>query len=107
LPGVAVEDYELQKNPFTVNEVSVVGDYDTQVLVNFTNTYSKQVSEANVYVLLYNADGQIIGGGNDWTKKPVPPSGSAEIEVWVNYPDSQGIDHIDVWVVPNIWTEFE
>jgi hypothetical protein len=107
LPGVAVEDYELQKNPFTVNEVSVVGDYDTQVLVNFTNAYSKQVSEANVYVLLYNADGQIIGGGNDWTKKPVPPSGSAEIEVWVNYPDSQGIDHVDVWVVPNIWTEFE
>ncbi len=107
LPGDVVEDYELTENPFTINEEDVVGDYNTEILVNFTNNYSKGVSEAEVYVLLYNASGQIIGGGSDWTKEPIPAGGSAEIQVWVDYASSQIIDKIRVWVSPNYWTEYE
>ncbi len=107
LPGHVLEDYELTENPFTVNEARVVGEYDTGVLVNFTNQYEKQVSEAQVYVLIYNADGLIIGGGSVWTEDPIPAGGSAEVEVWVDYASSQNIDTIRVWVAPNVWTEYE
>jgi hypothetical protein len=107
LPGDVLEGYELTENPFTVNEASVVGDYDTDVLVNFTNNYNKSLSEAEVYILLYNAEGLIIGGGSDWTDDPIPAGEKAEIEVWVDYANSQNIDKIRVWVSPNDWTEYK
>jgi len=107
LPGDVLESYELTENPFTVNEASVVGDYDTDVLVNFTNNYNKSLSEAEVYILLYNAEGLIIGGGSDWTDDPIPAGEKAEIEVWVDYANSQNIDKIRVWVSPNYWTEYK
>jgi hypothetical protein len=107
LPGDVFEGYELTENPFTVNEASVVGYYDTDVLVNFTNNYNKSLSEAEVYVLLYNAEGLIIGGGSDLTDDPIPAGETAEIEVWVDYANSQTIDKIRVWVSPNYWTEYK
>jgi len=107
LPGDPINNYELSQNPFVINSAIVTGDYDNYVTVNFTNTYSKQVSEVDIYVLLKNASGQIIGGGNDWTDAPTPAGGSTEIEVWVDYSDSETIDTIEVWVTPNYWTEFD
>lgn len=107
LPGEYESDYELTDNPFVVNSTTLTGDYDNYVAVNFTNTYGKQVSELNVYVLLYDADGNIIGGGNDWTTEPTPAGGTMEVEVWVDYSDSKTIASIQAWVVPNYWTEFE
>jgi len=77
------------------------------VLVNFTNTYNRQVSELDIYVLVYNDDGLIIGGGWDWTRDPIPAGESAEIEVWVNYADAETIADIEAWVVPTNWTSFE
>ncbi len=107
LPGEHKSDYELTENPFVVNSTTITGDYDDYVAVNFTNTYGKQVSELNVYVLLYDADGNIIGGGNDWTTEPTPAGGTMEFEVWVYYSDSKTIASIQAWVVPDYWTEFE
>jgi uncharacterized protein YcfL len=107
LPGDVLEDYELTENPFTVDEASVIGEFDTDVSVKITNNYGKGVSEVEVYVLVYNADDQIIGGGRDWTDDPIPAGGSAEIDVWVNYARNQTIDKIRVWVAPNSWTEYE
>jgi hypothetical protein len=107
LPGEVLDDYELDTNPFTVNSTTLTGDYDNYVLVNFTNTYSKQVSEVDVFVLVYNADGEIIGGGKDWTDEPTPAGGSDEVEVWVSYASSETVDSIEAWVVPSYWTEFE
>ncbi len=107
LPGEYESDYELTENPFVVNSTTLTGDYDNYVAVNFTNTYSKQVSELDVYVLLYDADGNIIGGGNDWTTEPIPAGGTMELEVWIDYSDSKTIASIQAWVVPNYWTEFE
>ena len=107
LPGDYETDYELTENPFVVNSTAITGDYDNYVAVNFTNTYNKQVSELDVYVLLYDADGNIIGGGNDWTTEPIPAGGTMEVEVWIDYSDSKTIASIQAWVVPNYWTEFE
>ncbi len=107
LPGDVVDDYELTENPFVVNSAELTGDYNDQVTVNFTNTYTKQVSEVDVYVLVYNAEGLIIGGGNDWTEEPVPAGGSAELEIWIDCDSTEMIDSITVWVAPNYWTEFE
>jgi hypothetical protein len=107
LPGDFDDDYELTENPFTVNDAQITGDYDENVTVSFTNNYSKSVSEVDVYVLLYDAEGKIIGGGDDWSEEPTPAGGTTEVEVWVDYSDDRAVDDIKVWVVPNYWTEFE
>lgn len=107
LPGETVDDFELDSNPFRVNRATVTGDFDDYVLVNFTNTYTKQVSDLDVYVMVYNADGQIIGGGTNWTRDSIPAGGTAEIEVWVTYSDAETIATIDAWVIPNLWTTFD
>jgi hypothetical protein len=107
LPGDYEDGYELMENPFVVDDAVLTGDYNDEVLVTFTNNYSKSVSEVDVYVLLYDAEGKIIGGGSDWTEEPVAAGASAEINVWVDYSDDRTVDSIKVWVAPNYWTEFE
>ncbi len=107
LPGESEPDYELAANPFTVNSAALTEGDNHTVRVNFTNTLSKQVSEVDVFVLVYNADGQIIGGGKDWTSESIPPGGASEIEVWVTYAWSETIDAVKAWIAPNTWTEFE
>jgi hypothetical protein len=107
LPGDLNENYELDSNPFRVNSTSVTGDFDNYVLVNFTNTYSKQVSEVDVYVLVFDEQGDIIGGGNTWTMEPTSAGGTGEIEVWVSYGSNSTIADIQAWVVPSYFTRFE
>ena len=107
LPGVEDDNYELITNPFTVNSTSVISEDDSVVLVNFSNNYSKSVSEVDVFVLVYNVDGQIIGGGKDWTKEYTPAGGTSELEVWVTYAEAETIDSIQAWVAPSFWTKFE
>jgi len=107
LPGEVEDGYELTENPFIVNSATLTGDYNNYVMVNFTNSYTKQVSDVDVYVQLYNPEGLIIGGGSDWTTDPVPASGSMDIEVFVDYADSQTVDRIEAWVVPSSFTDFE
>jgi len=107
LPGEYKNDYELMENPFTVNSSSIVGEYEDNVAVSFTNNYSKQVSEVDVSVLLYDAEGNIIGGGSDWTTEPTPAGGTTEIEVWVYYDDAKTVATIGVWITPNYWTVYE
>jgi len=107
LPGEVIDDYELSDNPFVVDSTELTGDYNDQVTVNFTNTYSKQVSEVEVYVLVYDADGKIIGGGSDWIDEPLPAGESTEVEVWIDCDSEETIASIEAWVLPNYWTEFE
>lgn len=107
LPGEQIDDYELDFNPFRVNSTSVAGNFDEYVMVSFTNTYNKQVSELDIYVLVYNDDGLIIGGGWDWTRDPISAGETAEIEVWVTYADAETIATIEAWVVPSFWTDFD
>lgn len=107
LPGESDPDYELDTSPFRINSTAVTGDFDNYVLVNFTNTYSKQASEVDVFVLLYNQAGNIIGGGNTWTSEPTPAGGTAEIEVWVSYSTTETIYSVQAWAVPSYWTVFE
>jgi hypothetical protein len=107
LPGEVDDAYELDTNPFVINSITLIGDNGDTVLVNFTNQYSKTVSEVDVYVLVYNAAGEIIGGGKDWTKSPTPPGGTSELEVWVTYDSAERITVAQAWVVPSFFTSFE
>ena len=106
LPGERLTDYELTENPFTVTSANVTGDYDNYVTATVTNNYSKDVTEVNVYALIYNTDGQIIGGGYDWSEA-IPSNGSTDVEIWVSYSSDEVPDTFDVWVLPSYWTEFE
>lgn len=107
LPGKADTSYELSTNPFKVNSVTISDDSSSDIIVNFTNTYSKQVSDLDVYVLVYNAEGKIIGGGDTWTSDPIPAGGTAEAEIWVSYPYSETVASVKAWVIPGFWTSFE
>ena len=90
-----------------INSKEITGDYDDYVTVNFTNTYSKSLSEVNVNVLIYDTEGYIIGGGYSWYYDPIPAGGSAEIEIWVDYDQDSSVGSIEAWVSPSYWTEFE
>ena len=107
LPGDYEDDYELTDNPIVVNSKEITGDYDDYVTVNFTNTYSKSLSEVNVNVLIYDTEGYIIGGGYSWYYDPIPAGGSAEIEIWVDYDQDSSVGSIEAWGSPSYWTEFE
>jgi hypothetical protein len=107
LPGDPDPGYELTTNPFRVNSTTVTGDYNEYVRVNFTNTYSKQVSEVDVFVLLYNQAGNIIGGGNTWTTEPTAAGATDEIEVWVSYSSTETIFSAQAWVVSSSWSSFD
>jgi hypothetical protein len=106
LPGEVDDAYELDENPFVINSITLSGEDGDDVLVNFTNQYSKTVSEVDIYVLVYNYSGEIIGGGKDWTKSPTPPGGTSELEVWVTYDSAQTIAVAEAWVVPSFFTSF-
>jgi hypothetical protein len=107
LPGRVADNYELSSNPFVVNSTELIGDYQDTVLVNFTNTYSKQVSEVEVFVIVRNASGEIIGGGSDWTDEPTPAGGRSSSEVYVSVDSGETIATIEAWVLPSFWTNFE
>lgn len=108
LAGEPVEDYELTNNPFNIDGADIIGEFSNYVSVRFTNNYSKGFSDVNVYVLLFNAEEEIIGGGKAWYSEPIPAGASSEIEVWVDYASFETIRTPPaVWVVPNYWTTFE
>ncbi len=107
LPGNYHDDYELDKNPLYINEVTLTGERNDTVTVKFGNTYDKQLSEADVFVLVYDADDNIIGGGSDWITDPIPAGGSAELDVRVEYGEGEAIDHIEAWAYPNHYTTYE
>jgi len=107
LPGDVVNDFELTTNPFTVTATELVGNYNDTVSVTFKNNYTKSVSEVDVFVLLRNAQGEIIGGGDGWTSELTPAGGSATIEIWVSIDSSEEIASLEAWVMPSFWTNFE
>jgi len=106
-PGVYAEDFELTENVFIVNSTELTGDYSDKVKVNFTNTYDKLVTEVDIFVLVYDASGNIIGGGDTYYDEPTPAGGSGEYEIYVYYDDEYTVDSIKAWVVPSFWTDFE
>ena len=107
LAGEFAEDFELTSNIFQVNTAELTGDYNDDVLVNFTNTYTKTVTDVDLYVLVYDESGQILGGGNTYYDEPIPAGGTAEYEVYVPYDDDHEVAEVEAWVVPSYWTEFE
>ena len=107
LPGEVDDAYELDANPFEINSITFTGEEEDTVRVNFTNQYSKTVSEVDVYVLVYNAEGEIIGGGEDFTRSPTPPGGTSELEVWVYYDSAETVAYAEAWVVPSFFTIFD
>jgi hypothetical protein len=107
LPGNYNNDYEMDANPLQINDTSLTGELNDTVTVTFTNTYDKQISEADVFVLVYDSDGNIIGGGSDWITDPIPAGGSAELDVWVDYAEGETVDHIEAWAYPNHYTTYE
>lgn len=106
-PGDVEENYELSNNVFRVNSAVIGSDFDSNVIVNFTNTYSKQVTNVSAFVLLYDASGNILGGGNASYSDPLPAGGTAEVEVFTFYDFESTVSRVDAWVVPNYWTTFE
>ena len=106
-PGVPDDDYEIQGDYFTANSAVIKEDNDSYVVVNYSSSFSKPVSEVAVFILLYDEEGEIIGGAVNSTDDPIPANGSGEVEVFVFYSRERTVDDIQVWLVPSTWTKIE
>lgn len=107
LPGKIENDYEISNNPFEVLEVTFADDSSNDVLVKFTNTYNKSISSPDIYVLAYDADGDIIGGNKDWISDPIAAGETIEHEVWLSLYVKDTIAEIKAWVTPSILSDFK
>lgn len=106
-PGEPVDDYELTENVFVVNNAELTGDFNDYVKVNFTNTYTKQITDVDVFTLFYDSNDLIIGGGSMYFSEPIPAGASKDFEFYVTYDNEETVSRIEAWVLPNYWTEFE
>jgi hypothetical protein len=107
LPGEPLDEYEVSENVFRVDSVVLIGDSEEYAQVTYTNTYSKSTTEADIYVLAYDADGVIIGGGKATTKDILSPGASMETQVYIYYNRDSSIASVSAWVFPNTWTKYE
>lgn len=107
LPGEPADDYELQEEVFVVNSAVLKEDDANYVTINYTNGYTKTVSEMAVFILLYNDAGEIIGGAVNKTDSPTPPGGSGSDDIYVFYSRDHTVEDIQVWLAPSQFTKFE
>lgn len=107
LPGEQIDDYELEENIFSTNSAEITGSSNQYVLVNFTNTYDKSASQADIFVMLFDESGMIIGGGRKNKGSVIEAGETAEEQVNVYYSRDTTIAEIKVWVLPTLWTKYE
>ena len=106
-PGEIVEDYEISQNVFRVNNAVLGGSTKDLVTVNFTNTYSKQASSVDIYVLLYDESGNILGGEKYYSLDPISAGSTFNFELYVSYDTAQTVSRVEAWVLPSYITKFE
>ena len=101
-PG-GFEDPKFASNPFTTANYSIdESGYWPIVTFDLTNTTTKSITDLEMIVVLYDADGNFIGGGTAYTETIAGNSTTAQ-EVYVNV--SGDADTADVYIVINSWTE--
>jgi len=104
LPGEFGE-HELTANPLTVENVKFVEHDDwPSVTATLVNSLDQSITNPEVYVLLYNADGEIVGGGISYPDD-LAAKGSMEIEIFVIWIAEGAPAKIEVYPTITSWSE--
>jgi hypothetical protein len=91
-----VAEPQLPANPFSVSNAQYSNEDYSKVSLTITNNHNQRISDLTVYVLLYNADGVIIGGSKDYLGE-IGANSSAEMEIWVSDIGNQALGKIEVY----------
>lgn len=104
LPGEFGE-HELTANPLSIENVKFVehDDWPT-VTATLVNSLDQSVTKPEIYVLLYNADDEIIGGGISYPGD-LAAKGSLEIEIFVIWIAEGTPAKIEVYPTITSWSE--
>ncbi len=105
--GNIANDFNLDKNPFEVLEVSFIDEYSKDILIKLTNTYNKSISHVDIYVLAYDEDGNILGGTSDWITDPIGAGETIEHEMWLFVSMQDEIAELKGWAVPSYYSDFD
>ncbi|NSW50929.1 MAG: hypothetical protein HPY85_00295 [Anaerolineae bacterium] len=102
-PG-GFEEPKFPSNPFTTSNYSIdESGYWPIVTFDLTNTSAQSLTDVEMVVVLYDVDGNFIGGGTAYSEALAANSTTAQ-EVYVNV--SGDADTADVYIVIDFWTEF-
>ncbi len=104
LPGEFGE-HELTANPLSVENVKFVEHDDwPSVTATLVNSLDQGITKPEVYVLLYNADDEIIGGGTSYPDD-LAANDSVEIEIFVVWIFKGVPAKIEVYPTITSWSE--
>ena len=74
----------IPKPLLTADNVSIISDtLSTVVRGEINNPYQVALDNVRVTAIVYDDQGQLIGGGFDWIET-IPPAGLMPVEVWVS-----------------------
>lgn len=93
---LSVAEPQLPSNPFSASNAQYSNEDYPKVKVTITNNHNQRISDVTVNVLLYNTDGNIIGGSKDYLGE-IAANGNAEMEIWVSDIGNQTIGKIEVY----------
>ncbi|MCB8969001.1 MAG: hypothetical protein H6660_19150, partial [Ardenticatenaceae bacterium] len=106
LDGSAQDHDELTENPFTATDgVFVADSFFPQVTGTLNNAYGKPATDVLVYTVLYDAAGNIIGGGFTYVDE-VPAAGSVDFETSVSLEADAEVATVQMFATVSGLTEF-
>ena len=84
-PGSSKNSFEVDTNPFSTENVTFnPGTYGSTVTGTLKNSYSQTISDVELNIIAYDADGKIIGGGMT-SVDFVPADGQTGFEISVDF----------------------
>ncbi len=85
------------RNPLAGDKATYVAETYPKVTGLVLNSSEKEITRVNVYAVLYDRDGRIIGGGGEQVDR-VPANGQIPVEMMV---DSTGVpDRVEIYAGP-------
>lgn len=106
MPGEFAE-HELANSPYiTENFTFNYDEFWSSISLDIRNTYTKGLSEGIVYVLLLDANGDVIGGGNAYLES-IGEDSVRTVEMFVTYAEKTDPASIVVYPTITTWTEIQ
>jgi len=104
MPG-DFSEHELSANPLVVVDYKFgEDDYYPTVSVTLKNTLSQSVSDPLVFVLLFDEEGDIVGGGSGWPED-FEANGTLTMDVYVTYASNIPPVRIEVYPTITTWSD--
>lgn len=103
LKSGTLEDHELDSNPLSAQNATYLADPNfPKVSVTINNAHSAVIDNPYLTVLLFNAEGEIIGGNYSYPD-PIPANGSLDFEIFVTQVTADPPARVEAYVTVTSW----